>query len=481
MDKNQISTISLHEHQSESTFTDDESQQWIQTELSSLDIGDCRLNQRCISILNSFWATPNASIPQATISWKNTKGAYRFLNNKKATPEKILTPHQQTTSNRISQEKIVLAIQDTTTLNYTHHSQVTGLGNIGTNPELRGMLVHTTLSITPERVPLGIIHQQTWIRPPEEYGKKDQRHKKPIEEKESQKWLTSLQATEQLQKDFPDILFINIGDRESDIYELFHKATLCQCKLLVRAAWDRKVESEKNYLWNHLEAQPLETTLEVNTPCKSKKSERIAHLELRFAKVTIKPPYRMPTLLPLPSLSLFAIYVNEPSPPQGEEPLSWMLLTTLEVNSVEDALQYVEYYALRFTIELFHKVLKSGCNIEKHQLKTADGLKCCLAMDSIIAWRIMFLTMLGRSVPNLPCTVIFQNYEWKALYCFVHNTQQPPIEPPSLQGAIKLIASLGGFLGRKRDGDPGIQSMWRGLQKLSVISVAWKAFGPNAS
>lgn len=449
---------------------------WIQTELESADLRDSRLNKRLNTIIESFSALPNASIPDKSGSWTKTKATYRFLNNKKVTPENILRPHQHTTKVRISKEKILLAVQDTTYSNYTHLTQTEGLGNIGANQNLRGILLHSTLAFTPKRIPLGIIHQQSWIRPPEEYGKKNKRHKKSIHEKESQKWLNSLVATQEVQKDFPNTLFINIGDREADIYELFLHASQnnFSTHLIIRAACNRKVDHPEKHLWSYMETQPIAGSCEVCVPRKNKKEERIANVDVRFAKVTLKPPRAKPNL---PLIQLWAIYINESSPPKNEEPLSWMLLTTLEVSSFEEAIQYAEYYSIRFLVELFHKILKSGCKIEKRQLQTAEGLMRCLALDSIVAWRIFFLTMLGRDLPELPCTVILEEHEWKALYCFTHKTPKPPDAPLSLGEATRLIAKLGGFLGRKHDGHPGVQVMWRGMQKLSIISIAWKAFG----
>ncbi|WKZ14220.1 MAG: IS4 family transposase [Candidatus Jettenia caeni] len=384
----------------------------------------------------------------------------------------------QATSNRMSKEKVILAIQDTTTLNYTNHSQTHGLGTIGTNKHLQGMLVHTTLAFTPQRVPLGILHQQVWTRSPETYGKKHQRKKRAITEKESQKWLNSLEATRTIHKESPDTLVISVGDREADIYELFHHASDYpqSCHLLVRAAWDRKVEHPQKYLWPSMETQPVADTFEVIVPRKKNKSERSAHIDIRFAPLTLLPPQNKSRLGPL---TLWAVYVNEPSPPHGEEPLSWMLLTTLKVESLDEALCLVNYYSVRFSIELFHKVLKSGCTIEKRQLQTAEGLIRCLALDSLVAWRIMFLTMIGRAVPQLPCTVLFGEHEWKALYCFINTTKTLPLFPPSLQEATRLVARLGGFLGRERDGFPGTEILWRGMQKLASISAAWIAFGPH--
>lgn len=462
----------------DSSLNKDETLQWIRTEFSSTTIGDIRLNKRLAIIIESFYSSPHTSIPDKSGSWSKTKATYRFLNNKKVSPENILTPHQNATKTRISEQQVVLAIQDTTTLNYTTHPETKGLGNIGNNQTLKGMLVHTTLSITPSRVPLGIIHQQTWIRPLEEYGKKHKRRNKSIKDKESQKWINSLLATDQLQKENPNTSFINIGDRESDIYELFltAKDSNIQSKLLVRATHDRYVENGQLHLWTYMESQPVACELEVTVPRKKGKSERIAIVEIRFCSVTLQPPKNKSNL---PPITLNAIYVIEPSPPSDEEPLSWMLLTTLSISSVEDAILYTEYYALRYTIELFHKILKSGCGIEKHQLKTVDALMRCLVLDSIVAWRILFLLMLGRDIPDLPCEVILEEHEWKSLYCFYHKTSKLPDKPPSLSEVIRMIAKIGGFLGRKSDGEPGAKVLWRGMQALSVISASWRAFGPK--
>lgn len=429
--------------------------------------------------MQSFCSQPDASIPQATGSWDKTKGAYRFMDNPRVTPIKILEPHYEATKSRIGEEEVVLAVQDTSYLNFTHHPETKGLGTIATDPSLRGIVLHSTLAFTPQRTPLGLIHQLAWIRPPEEYGKKHQRYKKSIHQKESRKWLASLEATEKIQKESPGTLLINIGDREADIYELFLQAASGHCHLLVRAAWDRRVEHPEKYLWSYLQAQPRAASLTVTIPRKDKKPERIATVEVRFAPVTLKSPRNNQSSEP--SLKVRAVYVNELSPPEGEEPLSWLLLTTLKAESLEEAIQYVEYYAVRFSIELFHKVLKSGCRIEKHQLKTAERLIRCLAIDSVVAWRVMFLTMLGREVPDLPCTVLFEEHEWKALYCFAHHTQKPPENPPSLGETVNLVAQLGGFLSRKSDGHPGVQVLWRGMKILSIISGAWIAFGPEST
>jgi hypothetical protein len=447
------------------------SPRWIKTELSSVKLGDRRLEKRLAIIVEAFASLPQASIPQASGLWSKTKATYRFLNNHKITPQNILKPHQLSTQHRVSKQKVVLAVQDTTSLNYTHLSQTQGLGHIGTDPRSRGIVLHTTLALTPQRVALGIIAQQSWTRP--KYGSAKKRRKKSINHKESQKWLHSLTATEELQKQIPQTLLINVADRESDVYELFQQASRCRTKLLIRAAWDRRVDHSQKHLWSYLESQALAATQQVQITRRKEKPSRTATVEIRFAKVTLKPPRRAPALSPL---SLYAVYVNEPHPPRGEPALSWMLLTTLKIHCGAQAIQCSEYYAVRFTIELFHKVLKSGCRVEKRQLQSVEGLRRCLALDSLIACRILALTMLGRTVPDLPCSAILEDHEWQSLYCFIHQTAKPPKTAPSLNQAIGWIARLGGFLGRKGDGQPGAIVLWRGLQRLSDISIAWTTF-----
>jgi hypothetical protein len=410
-------------------------------------------------------------------TWSDTKAAYRFVSNPKVTAEKILEPHQLSTVSRMQAQSVVLAVQDTTELNYTSLKKTKGLGTIGSSPKLRGMHVHTTLALTPDRVPLGIIDQYTWICPPQEYGKKGERKQKPIEEKESVKWLVSLKATEAIQQENPDLQLINVGDREADIYDLFKYASGLKSQLLVRASWNRSVEHEENYLWPYLEAQPVAATLEISVPHTKTRKLRTATVQLRYAPVVLRPPSGRRNKEK--SVSVYAVYLHEPDPPKGAEPLSWMLLTTIPVINAQDALLTVEYYAARWSIEVFHKILKSGCKIEKRQNQTAERLRTCLALDSLVAWRIQLLTMLGRKTPDLPCDVVFEDYEWKALYCYVHKTTEPPAEPPPLNEAVLLVARVGGFLARKSDGFPGTTVLWRGLQQLTTISFAWFAFGPG--
>lgn len=451
---------------------------WARTELESIDFGDVRLNKRAFRILQELSAKPQSSIPQAMGTWARTKATYRFIDNPKVTEEKIFAPHRESTRSRIRNESLILCLQDTTELNYTHHPAKKGLGTIGSSPNLRGLHVHTTLAFTPERVPLGVVDQQVWVRPDHEFGKTESRRTQPIQEKESYKWIHSLQTTESLQQEHPDAVFINIGDREADVYDLFLLAKDFQSEVLVRASWDRRVEHDENYLWPYLEAQPVALTRQMTVPVKKTNKLRTATVELRFAPVTLRPP-KSRAAEHLPSVPLYAVYLHEPDPPEGIEPLSWMLVTTLEVIDVQEALQIVQFYAVRWGIEVFHRILKTGCRIEERQFDSAEDIRKVLALLSLIAWRVQQLTMLGRQMPDLPCDVVFEEHEWKALYCFVHETPHPPDHPPPLADAMRWVARLGGFLARKADGHPGHIVLQRGLQELSAIARAWLAFGPS--
>lgn len=451
---------------------------WIRTELASVSFGGERLTKRAFKLVECLAAQPQHSIPHAMGTWSNTKAAYRFLRNPNVTPVRIPEPHRASTSARIASERVVLAVQDTTELNYTHLPATEGLGTIGSSKKLRGMLVHTTMAFTPERVPLGVLAQQTWIRPPEEFGTKLKRKEAPIQEKESFKWILSLEDTEALQALHPDVRCISVGDREADIYELLVRGLKCKSGLIVRASCDRLLDDEEKRLWPYMAALPAATMLEMQIPQKESKKLRPASVELRFGCVTLRPPKRLKGAYG--PIEVRAVYLHEPKAPEGSEPLSWMLLTTLQVNDATDAMTIVDYYSVRWSIELFHRILKSGCRIEKRQLQSAEALRNLLAIDSIVAWRIHLLTMLGRRMPDLPCDVVFEEHEWKALYCYVHHTRTPPARPPSLNEAILLVARVGGFLGRKGDGRPGMTVLWRGLQGLTWITGAWLTFGPEA-
>jgi hypothetical protein len=410
-----------------------------------------------------------------------TKAAYRFFDNERLGLEPLLRGHVEATAGRASRHEVVLAVQDTTTLNDTAHPETDGLGPIATtHDESVGLLVHDTMAFSTEGTPLGLVDVQCWARDPQQAGKKSKRKELPIEQKESQKWLRSYRAAAEVQKLCPQTTVVSVGDREADLYELFHEAkrTPSGPKLLVRAERGRlrRVGSpeaeEHDLLWGKMSTEPVSGHADVLIPRRGSRAARTARLEVRYARVTLKPPKKSPAL---DGVSAWVVYAREAdAPPEVESPLEWMLLTTVEVSDHAQALERLRWYTLRWGIEVYHRVLKSGCRIEDRQLRDAARIESCLAIDLVVAWRIFWLTKQGRETPDVPCSVFLEEDEWKALYVAVHEAP-PPAEPPSLREAVRLIASLGGFLGRKRDGEPGTTTLWRGLNRLDGIVIGFRA------
>jgi hypothetical protein len=316
---------------------------------------------------------------------------------------------------------------------------------------------------------------QCWVRDPEEFGKKHQRYELPLEAKESVRWLRSLQALEQRQAACPQTRFIGVGDREADIYELFvwAKEKPGRPGLLVRAERQRLLTQEQGPFWAQVESQPVAGQLEVKVPRRGNRAARVAVLEVRFAAVELRAPKRKAHL---PPVTLWAVLAREVGTPAGTEALEWMLLSTEPVSDLEAAVETLRWYTLRWGIEVFHRVLKSGCQIETRRLGQADRLEACLGIDLVVAWRIYHLTKLGRETPSVPCTVYFEEHEWQALVAFVRRQPEPPKEPPTLREAVRMVAGLGGFLGRKGDGEPGTETLWRGLERLDDIAEAYLVF-----
>jgi hypothetical protein len=453
-----------------------EPQDWAEEEFAMASLGDVRRVRRLMEMARDFYERPQANIPQACQSRARSKAAYRFLEDKNNTMEKILEPHYEATRNRSFKEKVVLAVQDTTKLNYSTHPATQDLGLIGYKQDgLVGLIVHDTLCFNLEGTPLGLLDVQVWARDPADFGKKHLRHQLSIEQKESNKWLKSFKAIQKVQKRCADTLFVSIGDREADIYELF-KLALSEPKgpaLLVRAEHKRLLADGQGQVWDYVAGLPISGIKVVHVPRRGNKKARQARLEVRYAQVHLKPPKTQPQL---GELSLWAILVEEVNCPEGNTPLKWMLFTTIAVQSFEQADEKVNWYCSRWGIEVYHRTLKSGCKIERRQLGSADRIEACLAIDMVIAWRIHHLTKLGREVPEAPCTVFFEDCEWKALVAYKTQNPTPPEKPPTLREMTHMVASLGGFLGRKCDGNPGTQTLWLGLQRLDDITDMWKVF-----
>jgi hypothetical protein len=440
---------------------------WSVREFEGIDLGDVRLNRRLLTMAEAFGAHPQAPINQASADWQDTKAAYAFFDNPHALPAEILLPHQQRTLERMATHPLVLAIQDTTFLNYTHHPATTGLGLIGGGQ--RGLVMHSTLAATPQGLPLGVLDQQIWARPDAEKGTKRAKQR-PIEQKESHKWLSALRETLTLTPS--EIRLVTIADREADIFEFLAEADELEAEYVIRAAQDRRLKGEVTLLWAHMAKQEVVGTVTVEVAARGGRAARQAELHVRVAHLTLQPPQRAaddPGIW-LEPLRVWALWLHEDAAPDGVEPLDWLLLTNVPIESWQDVTERIGWYCLRSLIESWHKILKSGCTIEDCRLETVERLKPYLTLMGIIAWRLFWLTHINRQLPEASCTTILADHEWKALYSAIHRHATVPPTPPTVRQAVRWIAQLGGFLGRKGDGEPGITTIWRGWSRLADMA-----------
>lgn len=450
---------------------------WAEHEFSKIDLGDVRRKKRLIQLAGQRARRPNSSISECCGSKAATKAAYRLLDNEDVEAERILQSHASSAVERAREKTILLAVQDTTFLDYTSHHATQGLGYLQDLTH-QGMLVHSTLLVSPERIPYGLIQQQVWIRPVEDFRKRHKRYERATAEKESQKWLTSLEAAAQVQTQLRDSLVVSVGDSEADVYDLFRRANELKQALLVRACRNRRVLETEKLLWRRLESQSEAGQVKIQVPRRTGKSSREAILSIRYCSLTLRPPKNRKEDH-LPNLAVWGILAREIEPPSDEKGIEWLLMTTVPVESFADACERMQWYSCRWVIEMYHKVLKSGCRVEERQFEDFENLRRYLALDAVVAWRVLYLTFLNREMPDLPATLLLETYEWQALYCFIHKTSHPPKTPPTLHEVTFWIAQLGGFLARKHDGSPGSMSLWRGMQRLADISDAWLAFHPE--
>lgn len=446
---------------------------WAEAEFGAADLGDARRTARLVDLATTWAAQPSASFPDAARDPAHLQAAYRFLENDAVEPAAILAAHTAQTRRRCADLPVVLAVQDTTELDYTHHPRTTGLGMLGDTAH-HGLFVHGTLALTPERLPVGLLALDTWTRDPAAVGKQATRRQRPTAEKESGKWLRSLDAVNAAARACPTPHFVSVGDREADVFDLLAAPRAPRVDLLVRAAHDRRVDDpEAAYLWTLAAQAPMVASTTVDVPARRGQPARTAQVQVHLTTGTLRPP-RHRQAEHQPPVTVTAVWAVEPHPPAGATALDWLLLTTLSVTSAAEALEVVAFYRCRWGIEVWHKVLKSGCRIEARQLEDGAHLRRALAVYAVIAWRLLYLTLLARVAPEAPCTLVLEQAEWQALWCTIHHLPTPPPTPPTLGQALRWIATLGGFIDRPGQGEPGVTTLWKGLQHLADLTRMYR-------
>jgi hypothetical protein len=446
-------------------------------EFEGLSLGDKRRKRRAIKFVRALANHPGCSIPQSCGPWADTEGAYRLFDNEKIPPEAILTEHSKHTVARASQEPGVLVIADGSNLNFTGLVETEGLGYLS-NTGNYGLDFMAVMVANYAGQPLGLIDAKFLARDPALKGKKKARHKRLTFEKESQLWLDSfISAQKRLPDDLP---FLFIADAEADIFDLFALPRRQDAHLLVRASQDRRVEHPAHLLNDAIRSVKSSGQVEINLGRGNGRKERTAMLTIRFERLVVCAPAK--ALAPLSkSTEIYVVLAEEEHPPEGQTPVCWLLLTTLPIASFKDAKLCTKQYAQRWLIERFFYTLKSGCRIEDLQLGTAIQLIRAASLMSVVAWRLMWLMHESRLDPHAPCTGLFGNFEWKALYAFHYPTLPIPKKPPTLREAVRLTARLGGFLARKGDGEPGIKTIWLGMAVLYRLAQLYRSIAMNPS
>jgi len=392
----------------------------------------------------------------------------------------ILKPHRERTVRRMKAQRTVLCIQDGSDLDYTSLAQCEGLGVIGTNQtsaQSRGLHLHTTLAVAPNGLPLGVLRAQCVapkLKSPED---KRPSWSIPIEEKETFSWIESLRDTMDVAAAMPQTRLINLCDREADFFEMFEEQRRNPCvDLLVRANHNRGITGEPFKLFEAVRQASLQTKVQVQIPrqsarpklskkkARAKRPGRSAELEVRSQRIQLCPPKYYSGKEPV---DIWIIHAVESSPPEGVTPVEWFLLTTVDITSADDAVQCLRWYCLRWRIEDFHRVLKSGCRIEDIGHETAERIRRAIAINLVIAWRIMLMTLLGRETAELPPDLLFSDIELQVLRAYAKKKGLDP--PATLRDTVRLVARIGGYLGRKSDPEPGHQLMWQGYQQLQLM------------
>ena len=474
-----------------------EADRWADQEFGGAPLGDRRLSQRLVRSAQVLADHPGRAFSGVKQGDRATvKGYYRMIeqpDDSAVTMEHILRPHREQTVRRLQDRKTVLCIQDGTDLDFNGLAECEGLGVIGKNQtgaQSRGLHLHSTLAVDTDGVPLGVLRTQCWAPTPR--PEEDQRSSTqiPIEEKETFCWLQGLRDCRQVAAQTPHTRLVSVMDREADIFELFHEWRQDpSVDLLVRANHNRRT-SEEHKLFDAVRATEPRLHLELAIgrqsarPKRSKqkarpaRKERTAQVVVRDKQIELQPPPHLKSKGYQP-VSLWAVHVVEEEAPTGAKPIEWCLLTTIQITSAEQAQQCLEWYCLRWRIEDWHRVLKSGCQIEELGYETAERLKRGIAINAVIAWRIMLMTLLGRETPEQSAEVLFSDIELKVMEAFA-NTRKDLKPPTQLSDAVLLVAKLGGYLGRKNDPPPGHQLMWQGYIQLRAMCIGFSLrHGPD--
>ena len=465
---------------------------WAENEFGGARLGDARLSARLVLSAEQMGESPTRAITGAANgSRAAVKGHYRLIDQpaeSEVTVENILAPHRERTLRRMCGHDTVLCIQDSTRLNFTRRGQTEGLGSIGSNQTgavARGLALHTTLAVNPDGVALGVLRADFDAPAPPDPGEKGK--PKPRGERKSFRWVEGLRDCAAAAERMPETRVVCTMDREADFLDLFidRRANAPQVDLLVRAKVDRVLGREKTAdgdtvprrLFDGVRNAPVRggCRVEVRRQSARVKASKQARKDGRAARVAEMTLRYEAVALPCPGgaapVELAVVHAREEEPPAGVAPLEWFLLTTLPVSNPDDAARILRWYTLRWRIEEYFRVLKSGCKVEELQHHTAERLERAIAIKMVVGWRIQLMMQLGREMPDPPPDLLFSDGELRVLDTFARSRKLPPAK--TLGDAVGLTARLGGWLGRPRN-PPGAQVLWHGYTQLMAMTFAFE-------
>lgn len=462
--------------------------EWAEHEFGGAQLGDNRLNKRLVSVAAAKAEDPGSAF-SGTVkgSWPETKGYYRMIDQPEDSAvnlSNILAPHRKRTIRRMMDQKTVLCIQDGSELNYTNLDRCKDLGFLKSNQtgaKTMGLNLHSTLAVTTNGLPLGVLKSQAIAPKPKDSDDKRKPSSIPIEEKKSFLWIEHHRDLVELSREIPTTKLINVCDREADFFEMFDEQRKNPgVDMLIRAQHNRNIREEPFKLFEAVRQAPELSRISVSIPYMSarpKKSKqrkraarpgRQAELAVRKIHIQLPPPEYYSDKAPI---DIWLIHALEATPPMDTKAVEWFLLTTIDIISSEDAERCLRWYTLRWRIEDWHRVLKSGCRIDDLKHKTAERLRRAIGINLVIAWRIMLMTLLGRETPQLPAEILFSDIELKTLRAYAKKKALKP--PTTLGEAVILVAKIGGYLDRKNDPPPGHQILWHGYAKLQTMSTGF--------
>jgi len=444
-------------------------------EFAGLDFNSSRLEKRFVRTMETLSKQPNKSIWFCSENRAEAKAIYRMLSNENLDREEILRTHREATVRRMVEHGgTILAVQDTTGLNYNTHEKTLGIGYI--SDKTLGVNIHTCLAVTTDGLVLGLLDQTSYNREQAKDESRSHGSKKSreLEEKESYRWVKSFETGTAC---LPEgIRVINVCDREGDMYELIERIESKDqssggCLFLIRVAQNRMTMDNRKIL-NSIRKNECMGKVEITIPRDSRRNlkERDVILQIRYDRYEIKRPCGLNKNKALKeSVEVWIIYAKEENPPKDVEPIEWFLMTNEPVGTVEEAYERVFYYTQRWKIERFHYVLKDGCEVEKLQERSINKTTLLVLMYSVIAVLIMNMTYIARLEPEKPCTIFFEEDEWKVLYCAANKTKKAPKKPYSIQEAVTYISWLGGPKRAPSDGPPGLKTVWVGLSTFNTL------------